>query len=213
MLSLTKLSDLETLMVWDALKITDAGVRNLAGLTKLKEVHFSNGQLSDKSLAVFGQMPGLKTLSLQGNSFGDDGLKHLAGLKELRALYVGMNRQTIKDAGVQSLSGLTALEHLDLQGASLTDKGVAALKHLKEMRSLDMNGPAITDESVEYLLGMTKLQHLNVSNTGLTEKGVERLLALPDLKMFFLPSAAIPQERRSEVRQRRPGLQVIFTVP
>jgi 5-hydroxyisourate hydrolase-like protein (transthyretin family) len=213
LLGLTKMSDLEILFVWDALKITDAGVRHLAGLTKLEEIHFSNGQLSDSSLAVFGQMPGLKTLSLQGNSFGDEGLKHLAGLKGLRSLAVGMSRQPITDAGVQHLSGLTALESLDLQRARLTDEGVAALKNLKEMRNLDLNGPAITDESVEYLLGMTKLKHLHISNTGLTEKGVERLLALPELKGFFLPSAAVSQERKSEMQQRRPGLQVIFTVP
>jgi beta-lactamase regulating signal transducer with metallopeptidase domain/5-hydroxyisourate hydrolase-like protein (transthyretin family) len=197
MLSLTKLSDLEIFMVWDALKITDAGVRHLAGLTKLEVINLSNGQLTDSSLAVFGQMPGLKTLSLQGNSFSDEGLKHLAGLKGLRGLAVGMSRQPITDAGVQSLSGLTALESLDLQGASLTDKGVAALKNMKEMRSLDMNSPAITDGSVEYLFGMTKLKNLFIPNTRLTEKGVERLLTLPELKSFLFP------QRRD--RARTPG--------
>jgi beta-lactamase regulating signal transducer with metallopeptidase domain/5-hydroxyisourate hydrolase-like protein (transthyretin family) len=54
MLHLTKLSDLQMLMVWDALKITDAGVRHLAGLTKLEVINLSNGQLTDSSLAVFG---------------------------------------------------------------------------------------------------------------------------------------------------------------
>jgi 5-hydroxyisourate hydrolase-like protein (transthyretin family) len=213
LLRLTKLSHLEALFVADAVKATDAGVRHLAGLTKLKMIQVSNGQLSDDSLAVFGQMPGLKMLSLQGNSFSDEGLKHLADLKQLRNLSVGMSRKPITDAGVSHLSDLTALESLDLQGARLTDKGVAALKNLKEMRSLDLNGPAITDESVEYLLGMTKLQHLNVSNTGLTEKGVDRLLTLPELKSFYFPSAAISPEHREEVRKRWPRVQVLFTNP
>jgi beta-lactamase regulating signal transducer with metallopeptidase domain/5-hydroxyisourate hydrolase-like protein (transthyretin family) len=167
---------------------------------------------TDEALRAVSAFPRLKRLFLRGGQATDDGLLRLTKLSDLK-IFMVWDALKITDAGVEHLSGLTTLERLYLQGASLTDKGVAALKNMKAMRSLDLNGPGITDASVEYLLGMTKLQHLNVSNTGLTEKGVDRLLTLPELKRLFLPSAAIPSEHRDEVRLRRPGVQVIFTVP
>jgi beta-lactamase regulating signal transducer with metallopeptidase domain/5-hydroxyisourate hydrolase-like protein (transthyretin family) len=167
---------------------------------------------TDEALRAVSAFPRLKRLFLRGGQATDDGLLRLTKLSDLETFMV-WDALKITDAGVEHLSGLTTLERLYLQGASLTDKGVAALKNMKEMRNLDMNGPAITDASVEYLLGMTKLQHLMVSNTGLTEKGVDRLLTLPELKSFFFPSAAISPEHRDEIQKRRPGVQVIFTVP
>jgi hypothetical protein len=215
--NLAGLRDLEVLFVWDAKQITDAGVGHLAGLHKLKDLHFSNGQLGDASLAVFGRLPVLRHLSLQGNSFSDDGLKHLAGLKQLRSLWVGMNRRPFTDAGTRHLAGLTALEQLDLQGARLGDATVAALKNLKQLRTLLLDGAgrgsSITDASVEHLLGMTKLQQLGVQNTRLTEQGIRRLLALADLKDLTLSGPAISEGMRRELEQRRPGLKLSVSWP
>src|SRR5262249_46398828 len=112
--SLAGLRDLEVLFVWDAKQISDAGGGHLADLHKPRELHFSNGQLGDAALAVFGRLPGLRHLSLQGNSFSDEGLRHLAGLKQLRSLWVGMNWRPLTDAGTLHLADLTALEQLDL---------------------------------------------------------------------------------------------------
>src|SRR5262249_9084249 len=130
--TLANLRQLEVLFVWDASHVTDAGVAHLAGLTRLRDLHFSNGQLGDGSLAVFGRLPELRSLSLQGNAFSDDGLRHLAGLKQLRSLWVGLSRRRITDAGVRHLAGLTALQELELQKAQVGDAGVAALKDLKQ---------------------------------------------------------------------------------
>jgi protocatechuate 3,4-dioxygenase beta subunit len=215
--ALAGLSDLEVLFFWDAGRVTDAGVEHLASLTNLREFNFSNGQLGDGSLAVFGRLSGLRGLNLQGNTFSDDGLKQLAGLKQLRSLWIGMNRARLTDAGVRHLAGLTTLEQLDLQRAEVTDAGVAALKDLKQLRTLYLSGPAsgsrLTDASVEHLLGMTRLQDLGLTNTRLTEQGVQRLLTLPDLKELQLSSSAIPDGLRKELQQRRPGLRLYVSGP
>lgn len=212
---LSGLKGLEVLLIWDAKQVTDAGVGHLAGLTKLRKVHLSNGQLGDDSLAVFGWLPAIRELSLQGSTFSDDGLKHLAGLKQLRHLWLGMSRKPITDAGARHLAGLTALESLDLQRARLTDEGVAALKNLKELRTLFLEGDqgAITDASVEHLLGMTKLQRLGVHNSRLSEKGVQRLLGLSDLKALSLDTVALPPGRQEQWQKERPGLQLHLSEP
>jgi hypothetical protein len=209
---LAGLTDLEVLMVWDADEITDGGVAHLAGLTKLRSLHFSPGRLGDGSLAVFGRLPGLGELSLQGNAFSDNGLKHLGGLKQLRSLWLGRSRRPITDAGARHLAGLTALEQLDLQGAQLSDAGVAALAELKQLHTLLLNGAAgestLTDASVAHLLGMTRLRQLWLQNTGLTEAGVRRLLALPALKGLVLSSSAIPEGLPAKLQRQRPEVQL-----
>jgi beta-lactamase regulating signal transducer with metallopeptidase domain/5-hydroxyisourate hydrolase-like protein (transthyretin family) len=207
------LKGLETLMVWDADHVTDAGVRHLSGLPKLRRVHFSNGKLGDDSLAVFGQLPAVRQLILQGNSFTDAGLKHLAGATRLRSLWVGMNRKPITDAGVRHLAGLTRLEELDLQGSHLSDAGIAALANLKQLRTLYVvdaapGGGAITDASVACLVGFTRLEHLGLQNTRVTEDGVRRLLELKGLKDLTVSSSALSEAARQRLQKQRPGLQL-----
>jgi internalin A len=215
LMSLTQLTELEELMVWNAVQLTDAGIAHLAGLPKVRNVHFSNGQLGDAFLKVFSRMPNLKLLSLQGNAFSDDGLKHLAEFKQLRSLWIGMNQRPLTDAGAQHLAGLTALEELDLQGAQLSDATVAALKDLKQLRMLYLNAPSrggpITDASIEHLLGMSKLQNLGIQNTRLTEQGVKRLLALPELKELLVSRSAISEGLQAQLEKQRPSLRLFIS--
>ena len=90
--SVAGLKDLETLAIWDGEKLSDAGVKHLAGLTKLKNIDIDHRAMGDESLKVFGQMPALSRLVLQQNDFTDAGLEHLAKSKQLQSLWLGMNR-------------------------------------------------------------------------------------------------------------------------
>jgi hypothetical protein len=217
--SVSELKDLEDLFIWDADKITDAGVKHLAALAKLKQIHISNSQIGDGALEVFARLPALKQLSLQGSAFSDKGLKHLEGMKQLRTLWIGMNRKPITDAGVKHLAGLTMLEGLDLQGASLSDEGIAALKALTELKLLFLNGDdrpggkRITDASVDILAAMTKLQELNLLNARITERGVKRLSELPKLKALSLSTSSLSEQAREELQKRRPGLHLSLSGP
>ena len=208
--AVTGLRKLEVLMVWDAVSVSDVGVSHLEGLSSLRRAHFSSGKLGDGALATFSRLPDLRELSLQGNAITDDGLKHLAGMTQLRHLWVGMSTRPITDAGVRHLAGLTAMESLDLQSARVSDAGVAALKGLKELRSLHLNSAegtdAISDASVEHLLRMTKLQTLWVTDSRLTEDGARRLLGMAGLKKAYLKSSAIPPERWEQLRKLRPDV-------
>jgi 5-hydroxyisourate hydrolase-like protein (transthyretin family) len=208
--ALTKLRDLEVLFVWDAGKITDAGIAHLAGLKKLNHLHFSNGNLGGDSLAVFSQLPAIKKLSLQENSIDDDALKSLAGIKGLRTLWVGRSKRLITDAGARHLANLTSLEELEMQGSDLTDAGVIALKELKQLRHLYLSSRsrAITDASIDSLLNKTKLTSLWMIDSKLTDKGVERLLALKELKDLTLGVSAYSPEREAELKMQRPGLRL-----
>ncbi|HEY7326946.1 MAG TPA: M56 family metallopeptidase [Gemmataceae bacterium] len=214
--SVVGLKDLEMLLIWDAEKITDAGVKHLAGLTKLQDLHMNGGQIGDQALEVFARLPALQRLGLQGNALSDEGLRHLQGMKQLRGLWIGMSRMPITDAGIKHLAGLTMLEQLDLQRANLSDEGVAALKNLKNLRHLDISigrGPGdkqITDASVDTLTALTNLQVLMLLSTHITDRGAKRLSELPKLKMLWLHTSSISEQEREELKKRRPNLKVYF---
>ncbi|HBI41872.1 MAG TPA: hypothetical protein DDY78_03320 [Planctomycetales bacterium] len=120
MLRLTKLSDLETLFIWDALKITDAGVEHLSGLTALERLYLQGVNLSDKGVAA---------------------LKHL---KEMRSL--DLNGPAITDESVEYLLGMTKLQHLNVSNTGLTEKGVDRLLTLPELKSIYFPIAAIPPE-------------------------------------------------------------------
>ena len=129
-----RLRRLERILMWDASEVTDAGVAHLRKLPKLRYVHLSNeakftqSHITDDSLRVFGGMPQLEGLSLQGNRFTDAGLEHLKGLKRLESLWVDLGISRITDDGLLHLYGLTRLKELAVQQTEVTDEGVSKLQ-------------------------------------------------------------------------------------
>jgi hypothetical protein len=208
--TLSKLGDLEVLFVWDAGTITDAGIAHLAGLKKLRNLHFNGGQLGGESLAVIARLPAIRQLSFQGNLVDDDALKHLANAKGLRTLWVGSSKRLITDAGARRLANLTSLEELELQGSDLTDAGVIAFNGLKQLRHLYVSSKAgaITDACVESLLDKPRLNTLWMTGSKLTDQRVDRLLGLKGLKELTLGISDISPERQEELKKRLPGLRM-----
>jgi RNA polymerase sigma factor (sigma-70 family) len=210
LVALVGLAALEELYVWDADKVSDAGIVHLAGLPKLRNLHISNGLLGDASLAVLAKIPSLQSLSLQRNAFGDAGLEHLAGMTQLRALWVGMSKRPITDAGVRHLSGLTALERLDLQHAKLTGAGLAGLKNLTKLQALYLeakDGDGFADADIEPLLGLGSLRTLDLGTTRLTDRGLLQLATLPELRFLTL-SGVFSEEALHKIQKEHPALRL-----
>ena len=84
--------------------MTDAGLIQIKGLTRLR------------------------SLALEVTQVTDAGLEHLKGLSQLQSLYLGGTKVT--DAGLENLSGLTQLQELDLMQTQVTDAGVKKLQQV-----------------------------------------------------------------------------------
>ncbi|MEN6493633.1 MAG: leucine-rich repeat domain-containing protein, partial [Thermoguttaceae bacterium] len=64
---------------------------------------------------------------------------------------------------------------------SLTDAGLVHLQGLTHLQSLDLRHTSITDAGLEHLKGLAQLRSLNLAGTQVTEEGVKRLQqALPE---------------------------------
>src|SRR5437870_3151442 len=156
--------------------VTDKGVALMAGLTQLRELRIAQSRVVKPDLAPFAH---LESLDLYDSAFTDDGMKALAGLKELKRLY--LRNTAVSDDGLRYLSGLTRIEELDLYGVKVTDRGLDSLQNLKAMRKLNLLGAEITDAGLDPLAGMTHLRELNLYRSHITNAGVSKLTTFKEL--------------------------------
>ncbi|VTR97788.1 leucine-rich repeat domain-containing protein [Tuwongella immobilis] len=106
-------------------RVTNAGLKVLAGLTSLTVLDLFDSQVTDA------------------------GLKELAGLKNLTALDLGSTQVT--DAGLKELSSLTSLTTLGLMSTKVTDAGLKELAGLKNLTSLNLVGTKVTEKGMAEL--------------------------------------------------------------
>jgi hypothetical protein len=138
---------------------TDAGLSNVKGLAKLRQVDvcqtavrggcltalastpltdldISYDSLSTKELAALAKLPKLRTLNMRLTSLDCESLAEISKCKTLRELYLDGNKK-IDDECVGSLRSLPELKILGLSDTSVTINGLKKLKGLA-LTSLDL---------------------------------------------------------------------------
>ena len=121
--------------------LSDAGFENIGAITSLKDLYFSQVDVSDKNLADLRNLTGLTRLTLDyGNS-------------------------RITDAGLVHLSAMTQLEWLDLTGSKITGRGLASLKEMKQLCCSWLGWTQVDDLGLEVIAGFPKLEFLELHQT------------------------------------------------
>ena len=115
---------LESLSVGPAPGITDAGLRDLTGLTKLRKLYLAGTNITDDGLPQLSKFTEIEILNLTLCRISDDGLDHLKGLSKLKILMLGYTKVT----GSRFPEELRGLEILLLMGCPVTDAGMKLLK-------------------------------------------------------------------------------------
>lgn len=193
-------------------KLTDDGLKNLAGLKNLKSLSlFFNEQITDAGMKHVKELPALEALTLSNTSVADAGIAELKGLKNLKALHLAgcikmtdkatetikgfatledlSLPSTITDAGIKNLIDLKKLKKLYLGGCTkLTDGAVKLLAdNVPELEYLELGaglGTDVTDAAVAHFARLKKLKHLGVNGSKITGTGLKDLQsALPDCKI------------------------------
>jgi serine/threonine protein kinase len=134
-------------------QVTDAGLENLAGLTRLHGLWLPETRITDA------------------------GLIHVRGLTALQG--INLVQTPISDRGLEQLQGLKKLEALYLDGTGVTDRGLRFLKDLARLRELGLRWTQVSDEGLEQLerFGLKNLRTLHLGGTKITDAGVERFQA------------------------------------
>jgi hypothetical protein len=97
----------------------------------------------------------------------------------------------VDDKGLEHLAGLTDLRALYLESTPVGDAGLVHLRRLTNLRSLALTGTRVTNAGLVHLKGLTCLQALDLSYTGVTEDGINELRrALPGAEITPDPARA-----------------------
>jgi len=163
--------------------ITDAGLADIKGLTRLKGLWLTGNHITDAGLRHIKDLTELRSLTLGGTKVTDTGLEHLRGLTNLQSLELSASKVTGR--GLTNLEGLTKLDSLDLSASDVSDAGLDHLKRLPKLQSLDLSFTHLTDVGLDRLEGLNQLRLLNLSGTEVTTEGVRKLQqALPKCKII-----------------------------
>ena len=135
----------------------------------------------------------------------DSALTRVVELRSLRSLYLP---QTVSDAGMDHLKGLTALHTLDLAGTQVSDAGLEHLKGLTALQTLDLSDTKVSDAGLEHLKGLTALQTLDLFGTEVSDAGLEHLRGLTALQTLDLRHTKV--STTAEARLRAQGIIVVW---
>jgi hypothetical protein len=195
---LASIEHVEVLMLGGSRGVTDAGMRHLAKLCRLRHLDLSRTNITDRGLQVLSSLPELETLSLAWTRITDAGAAHFAGCSHL----VGINLQgtSTGDAWLRALAGKPCLSQLR-SGNAVTDAGLASLREIPVFKSWHGGEPKMGllsyDAGPNYLLlrgtfsdrGMAQLEdlaglfalNLDASELHITAEGLAPLVTLPNL--------------------------------
>jgi len=150
-----------------------------------------------------------KTLQEQGQaSASQDNLARAASLTDL-----DLGFSDIRDADVQTLSGLSDLRYILLESTSITDE---ALRHLQGMRSLHrlwIPGTRITDAGLAYLADLPELNSLVLMNTQITDEGVAFLVKMKSLGHLDVRYTKLSREGLTRLKHELPECLILYEEP
>lgn len=225
------LTELESVSIVEGYE-TEAGVRHLAALPKLKVLKLSrtpitslapvtgftaleeltlmpdDGDITDAGTAALETLPNLRKLSLWPGlaGFGDETVRRLAKLKHLRDLELRVCELT--DDSLSAIARCTKLERVSMDGP-LTDDDLRHFAGLTNLRFLSMNGTRATDTGLMHLRKLTKLRTLvaqhdfGQTDSQLTEDGARALAAVLPEVTIILQGAVVKSPRKEHTFQRR----------
>jgi hypothetical protein len=232
---LSRLTNLKLLRFTNNGKLTDAGMAQLAGLTKLESFSFVGTQMTGKAYARFDGSTKLTRVSHRGSLIDDEGLRQLCDhLPNLESLSLAHAKFT--DAGAPHLAKLTKLKGLELGTSKATPRALKAIaklpleylqlgegfdssacfpliKDIVTLRRLTLtNAQALTDADLQALAGLTQLTHLEIGKMALPDEHVATLKPFAFLKSMRLVPAKTPftPDQQAKIQALLPTTKIDF---
>lgn len=106
--------------------VTDAELKELAGLSQLTSLNLSYTQVSDAGIKELVPLKSLTTLSLRGTKVTGIGFRALAPLKSLTS--IDLRATHVSDPGLREIGAIKSLTSLDLIAIMGTVEGVNSLQ-------------------------------------------------------------------------------------
>jgi hypothetical protein len=155
-------------------KVTDDGIKRLAMLEDLRVLHLDAVRsVSDRGMKSLAPIKSLVELHVSSPLITDEGISHLARCDTLCKLFI--SQTTLDDNGLRELAKLPRLQFLDISGTRITNAGLGDIKQFPALEHLSLGGTSISDDGVERLVGYKKLKSLDLSLTKITDGGLRHV--------------------------------------
>jgi hypothetical protein len=142
-LAVERLKKLERLCIATA-NTNGSYFKILPRLTNLRFLGTGNNKLVADKVAAIGLANSLETVNLSGSHITDDGLKHLASLKNLNGLDLNSNPD-VTAAGLMPLKACKKLEYLNFRHTALRARDLLLLKGLP-LKRVEMNESVLSGQ-------------------------------------------------------------------
>lgn len=139
----------------------------------VKRIKICKNEIVDKDLAILREFPNTESLSLHSCQIGDEGILHLANLRDLRTLY--LTKTHITDDGLEVLGDMVHLKELDLAGTPITGNGFAHLSEIATLNYLNLAFSDVNDNGVNHIKDLRHLESLSLIHTRISDQGLEYL--------------------------------------
>lgn len=230
-----KLTTLKALKFTNNGKLTDAGMEKLAGLTNLEQFSFVGTQMTGRAYAkmtgwtkvtrvshrgskiddegikeLCDHLPNLESISLAHAHFTDAGAVHLAKLKKLKGLELGLSAGT--PAALKNILGLP-LEYLQLGEGFDGPESLSIIKAIPTLKRVTLTGAGkLDDAGLALAADLKQLDQLEIGGLKLPDERLPQLAAfgfLKELKLINRP-AGYPAETQAKIKALLPKTDVKF---
>lgn len=201
-------------------RLDDDSFKWLADAKQLTVLVAAGTSISDRGLQAIARVPNLRALDLEVcNHVTDAACATIGTIKQLRSLNLkktGFEKARISNAGLLKLSGLKALESLNLSGNAVTNDGLQHLGSLTRLRELELNLLPIDDAGLTHLASLKKLERLQLIFTEgfagpiVTDSGAHSLAAIKQLKTLNLVGARITDASLTELSRLKKLTRLIL---
>jgi Leucine-rich repeat (LRR) protein len=165
--------------------LNDDNIKHLKGLVDLEKLLLYGTRVTDKGMAELAGLTKLKELDLRGTPCGTADMEaYLPHMPQLEILDLSESNSPVVDQAMPAIAKLTKLVNLNLWHTDVSDNAVALLAALPNLTSLNLDdNKRVTDASMDTVGKLTKLEYLHIGSTNVTDAGLAKLHNLKQLKM------------------------------
>jgi hypothetical protein len=221
-------------------QLSESALDCLQGLSSIKDIQFSQTNVTDEGLAQLKTLPNLEVLELDGTGVTNAGLKNLKNFPALECLRLVDSQVT--ESGLADLQRFTRIKVLFLCGAQVIDEHLAGLKSLESLEALvlldtSVTGPGLVnlrglnkltlieisldvrpesqfgDAGLEHLVGLSHLKRLSLQDLPITDAGLTHLARLQGLASLYLTGTHVTDDGAKTLRQALPQCDITIQGP
>ena len=174
---------------------------------EIEEVSVENKKFGDQEMKHLLPLRNLRWLNLFESNIGDEGLKHLKNFPKLESIPMGHTRVT--DEGLKQLAELTQLQYVGLRGDDVTDAGLVHLKKLTNLTGLTLGETKVTGAGFVHLKAMANLHDLRLYSAPITDDGLVHLHGLQSLRRIELQKTKVTANGMRRLRELIPELMIV----